>query len=320
MKYSARTTEIYIGHLRRFSSYIKNKDIQQVLLYDDVLGYMRHLERRGINDSTINLAMIALRQLWKIMHGMERQIGIQLPFMVVMIPVKSGVVARSHKPIDEADFTKLLEAIQENAASPFMRLRDQLIFRMLYDTGVRVSELTALDVTSLNLERRSAKVITRKRRDAIKFRETFWTFETHHLLMRYLEHRSALTHDAQLFINMDDGGRITPRSIQRLLKAHLKQAKIDPSFFSPHSFRHSVGKRAAQEQMYPPLLQSLLGHRNPNSSQIYYNIQNESLRHEYHTKLGDMRSEKVIERLTSSTKRHKVPESSSNEPRLHREP
>jgi len=81
------------------------------------------------------------------------------------------------------------------------------------------------------------------------------------------------------------------------LKLYLKAAGLDPSGVSPHSFRHSVGKRAAQSQMYPPLLQSLLGHRNPNSSQVYYNIQNEALRQEYHTKLGDMRTEKVLKAI-----------------------
>lgn len=297
-RYSARTAEIYIGHLRRFSSFIKNKSIEQIDLFDDILGYTRYLERHGINDSTINLAMIALRQLWKAMYGLERQFGIRLPFMVDMIAVKSGVVAKSHKPIEAADFEKLLSAIQASCMSPFIRLRDQLIFRMLYDTGVRVSELTSLDVTSLDLERRSAKVITRKRRDAIKFRETYWTFDTHHLLIHYLQSRTVLTHDGPLFINMDDHGRLSQRSIQRMLKGYLQQAGIDPSLFSPHSFRHSVGKRAAQSQMYPPLLQNLLGHRHVSSSQVYYNTSNEALRNEYHTKLGDLRTEKVLARLS----------------------
>jgi site-specific recombinase XerD len=299
-KYSARTTEIYIGHLRRFSTFINAKDIESVQHFEDVMGYIRHLERRGINDSTINLAMIALRQLWKAIYGLERQFGIQVPFLADMIPVKSGVVTKSHQPIDVDDFEKLLVAVQDSSAVPFMRLRDLTIFRMLYDTGVRISELTALDVSSLDLVRRSAKVITRKRRDAVKFRDTFWTLDTHFILLNYLEMRSTYTQDGPLFINLDDHGRISPRSIQRILKTYLKAAGIDPSRFSPHSFRHSVGKRAAAEQMYPPLLQALLGHRNTNSSVVYYNVQNESLRKEYHAKLGDMRPEKVYQAVKDS--------------------
>ncbi len=297
-RYSARTTEIYIGHLRRFAIFIEDKDIESIRHFDDLMAYIRHLERKGMNDSTINLAMVALRQLWKAMYALERQLDIRLPFMTDMIPIKSGVVARSHQPIEAAEFDKLLIAVQESSISPFMRLRDLVIFRLLYDTGVRISELTALDVSSLDLERRSAKVITRKRRDPNRFRETYWTLDTHYLLLHYLERRTEFTADGPLFINAKDRGRLTPRSIERILKGHLKQAGIDPSRFSPHSFRHSVGKRAAENQMYPPLLQSLLGHRHPSSSQVYYNLQNEDLRREYHTKLGDMRSEKILSALS----------------------
>src|SRR5690606_14088883 len=121
-----------------------------------------------------------------------------------------------------------------------------------------------------------------------------WTIETHMALLDYLDHRQQLTATNALFINLHDRSRLSPRSIQRSLKAHLRRAGLDPSGVSPHSFRHAVGKRAAASQMYPPLLQSLLVHRIPNSSQVYYNLQNEVLRHEYHTKLGDLRTEKVL--------------------------
>lgn len=313
-KYSARTTEIYIGHLRQFNAYIEDKDIQQVRHFDDVLGYIRHLERKGINDSTINLAMTALRQLWRTMYGLERQFGIQLPFLADLIPVKSGVVAKSHRPIDSEDFHKLVQAIQASDGVPFKRLRDLVIFRLLYDTGVRVSELTALDVSSLDMVRRSAKVITRKRRDTMKFRETYWTMDTHYLLLHYLERRGEYTAQGPLFINLDGHKRLSSRSIQRVLKEYLNAAGIDPGSYSPHSFRHSVGKRAAASQMYPPLLQSLLGHRNANSSQVYYNIQNEALRHEYQTKLGDLRPDKVLAHLTTEVQPHPTKERTDPHP------
>jgi integrase len=145
-----------------------------------------------------------------------------------------------------------------------------------------------------------------KRVDRFKRREAYWTLETHMVLLEYLDRRQELTNGDQLFINVQDRRRLSSRSIQRCLKEYLRQTKVDPSGISPHSFRHSVGKRAAASQMYTPLLQSLLGHRNPNSSQVYYNIQNEALRREYHTKLGDLRTEKVLQALKNKPvpKRH----------------
>lgn len=305
-RYSARTLEVYVGHLRRFVDFIGNKSIEAVSLFDDVIAYARHLERTGMRDNSVNLAMTSLRQLWKAMYNLERQLGIRLPFMAEMIPVKQLVVAHSHRPISEKEFEALIGSIADHAGMmPFLKARDLATFRLLYDTGLRISELTALNVSSLDLIRRSATVVTRKRVDHFKQREAYWTIETHMALLDYLDHRQQLSSSDALFINLHDRTRLTPRSIQRSLKDHLRRGGMDPSGVSPHSFRHAVGKRAAASQMYPPLLQSLLGHRNPNSSQVYYNIQNEALRHEYHAKLGDLRSEKVLRALGEKLPKHR---------------
>lgn len=137
-------------------------------------------------------------------------------------------------------------------------------------------------------------MVTRKRVDSHKQREVYWTGETQLLLLAYLDRRREWTSSEPLFFSVSHLERLSTRSVQRLLKTYLQAAGIDPSSLSPHSFRHGVGRRAAAEQMYPPLLQAYLGHRNPGSSQVYYNLQNERLRHEYHTKLGDMRTDKVL--------------------------
>jgi site-specific recombinase XerD len=295
--YSKRTLELYVGHLRKFAVFIGDKDIEVVNLFDDVISYALHLERTGHRDNTVNLSMTSIRQLWRMLANLERQLGIRLPFLGAAIPVKKLVVAKSHRPICEEDFTSLMQTITESDAQPLIRARDLAVFALLHDTGLRISELTSLNVSNLDLSRRSAEVVTRKRVDHFKRREVYWTLETHIALLGYLDRRQELVNSDVLLINLSDRERLTPRSIQRSLKGYLRSAGLDPSGISPHSFRHSVGKRAAQSQMYPPLLQSLLGHRNPNSSQVYYNIQNESLRHEYHAKLGDMRTEKVYEKL-----------------------
>ena len=294
-KYTNRTVEIYVGHLRRFLRYTGDKSIEEVHLFDDVIAYARKLEKGGASDNTVNLAMTALRQLWRAMFNLERQLKITVPFRPEMIPIKNLVVAKSHKPITEEQYESLLLAIESaTGQQPFIRIRDRAMFALLHDTGLRVSELVDLDVKSLDMERRSVSVVTRKRTDRMKEREVYWTEETHMLMLRFLERRREWTNTEPLFFSVSHLERITTRSVQRSLKYYLRAAKIDPSSLSPHSFRHGVGRRAAAQQMYPPLLQAYLGHRNPNSSQVYYNVQNERLRHEYHTKLGDLRTEKVL--------------------------
>ncbi len=297
-RYANKTLEIYVGHLRRFEAFIGEKPIEELNMFEDVLKYARSLEVKGRSENTVNLAMTSIRQLWKVLKSVEKQLGFELLFSPEAIPIKTVTTSKSHQPIVEEDYIKLTEAILNDASQqPFVRLRDMAIFQLLHDTGVRVSELTNLDITSLDLRRQSAEVVTRKRRDSAKFREVYWTHETHKTLLLYLDRRSDFSDGSALFINLKNFGRLSPRSIQRSLKHYLKEAGIDPTSLSPHSFRHGFGRRAAAKQMYPPYLQQYLGHRNANSSQVYYNVQNNSVRQEYHAKLGDLTLDKLYDRV-----------------------
>lgn len=292
--YSARTLEMYVDHLRRFEKFIKNKDIEEMHVIDDVIGYTRHLEKRQIADSTINLAMISLRQMWKTLVALERNLGIQLPFLWGAIPIKKGVIPKSHKPVKIEDFRELLRvANQGNTA--FMVARDTCMFRMLYDTGVRVSELTSLNVSSIQEGKQSAVVITRKRRDQAKFRQVFWTRETHKALLTYLDIRKHFTGSDALFISAKHGKRITTRWVQRTVKLYSEKAGIDPTTIRPHGFRHGWGMRAVEAEMHPAYVQAHMGHAHLASSQIYYNVRNVALEREYHKKIGDGATEEIVE-------------------------
>lgn len=301
-KYSTQTIAVYMSHLRQFVAFVGDKPIEEVDLFKDVMAFSTHLEKTGHRDNTVNLAMTAIRQLWKAMYSLERQLDIRLKFMSDTIPVKKLVVAHSHRPIKDLDYEALMQVISnEPLTLPFLRARDLAVFSLLYDTGLRISELTALNVSDIDLERCSAEVVTRKRVDHLKKRETYWTLETNRVLIDYLNRRKEMTNTDVLFINLQDRQRLSTRSIQRTLKIYLKAANIDPRSITPHSFRHGVGMRAVASQMYPPHLQALLGHRNANSSQVYYNIHNENVRHEYHARIGDMRPQRLVEHLKNSS-------------------
>lgn len=287
--YSSRTVELYVDHLRRFSSFIDNKKIGSISFYDDINQYIQHLKKKNIADNTINLSMIALRQMWKTLAALEKELKIELPFLWNIIPVRGGISAKSHKPVTIEQFNKILSGI--DGKGTFIYVRDAAIFRLLYDTGIRVSELTNMDTSSLNTEDQSAVVITRKRRDSVKHRQVFYTRETAKALLTYLDIRKHYTGSTALFVNLVHGKRLTTRSIERSLKGYCQLVGIDPSLVKPHSFRHGWGMRAVEAEMYPPYVQAGLGHANLNSSQIYYNVRNKALQKEYHLKMGDKKVE-----------------------------
>ncbi len=287
--YQNRTLELYVDHLRRFSKYIKNKNVEKLSLYDDVIAYRRNLKARGITDSTINLSMTAIRQLWKLLAGLEHELNIKLPFLWHIIPIKRGILPKSHPAISAENFFKLLKATK--GSTPFIQIRDVAILSLFYDTGMRVSEVTALNTTSLDMKDGdwSLRTITRKRRDHAKYRELTWTRETQKLLLAYLDIRQNFTaHDA-LFINARDGGRLTPRSIERIFKKYAIKAHIDPTIIKPHGCRHGWGERAAESEMYVRYIQEWLGHSSLSGTQIYTKVKNTALKRVFHEKMGDKR-------------------------------
>lgn len=107
--YADRTLVIYVGYLAKFSVFSQNKEIKKVSLFNDVLGYAEAMRRSGVADNTINLTMIALRQLWRFLENATDE---KLPFGREAIPVKRGVRAKSHLPILEEDLKRLVGVIK----------------------------------------------------------------------------------------------------------------------------------------------------------------------------------------------------------------
>lgn len=301
-KYTPRTIEVYMGNLRQFQKHIGNKNVERISLFDDIISYSQHLRRTGRQPATVNLCMTALRQLWHMLFLLERQFNLTLPFRPLAIPIRKLTITRSHQAITEKDYKRLMRAIESmEPLRPFVRIRDLAIYSLLYDTGLRVNELTGLNIDQLDMVRRSLEVVTEKRRDANKRREVYWTLSTHYFLSKYLEARKEVTGREELFVNSREFKRITSKSIQRNMKVYLKEAGIDPGKYSPHSFRHGVGMRAASKQMYPPLLQQYLGHISPNNTQVYFNLQNEDLRKEWAAKLGDKSTGSMVGQVVTSS-------------------
>lgn len=282
--YSNRTLELYHGMIDDFISSVEDIPISEVQVMQHIIPYANKMRRAGKADTTINMHMIALRQFWYFVENVlqfEKKIKIQ--FKKDAIPVKSGAKSISHTPLTEEEWQNIQECFHRKN---FIDMRDELILRILYATGMRVSELTALDIGSVNEDNRELIVITRKRRDHIDHRMIPYTSDVQEILQFYLMIRRSKAGGQALFISDKHNTRLTVRSIQRMFAVYCKNANIQGRR-TPHSIRHSFGMRCAATQMYHPYLQQLMGHKNPNSSQIYYNIKNDSIKKEYHEKIGD---------------------------------
>lgn len=168
-------------------------------------------------------------------------------------------------------------------------LRDRAIIELLFSGGLRVSELCNLNRDSINLERREFVVRGKGRKD----RPIFIDQSTADCIKDYLDYRTDSL--PALFLNNSknlqtpstsgDYRRLTPRSIERIVQNYARKAGITKNV-TPHTLRHSFATDLLMNGADIRSVQSLLGHANISTTQIYTHVTDPHLRevHErFHT-------------------------------------
>jgi integrase/recombinase XerC len=180
--------------------------------------------------------------------------------------------------IGRAEMLRLLEA--PPADTPLGR-RDRALLETLYSAGLRVSELTGLDVADLDLDGGMATVRGKGKRERLAMLGP----QAVEAVQRWLPQRVALAGPRAeslpaLFLNKN-GTRLSSRSVGRLLEKYLRQAGLDPRA-SPHTLRHSFATHLLDAGADIRSVQELLGHRSLGTTQIYTHVTTQRLRDSYH--------------------------------------
>jgi site-specific recombinase XerD len=173
--------------------------------------------------------------------------------------------------------TALIEAA--SGASPG-ELRDRALLELLYACGLRVSEVTGLDVGDVDL----LEGIARVRGKGGKERLVLMGRPAVQALRRYLrDGRPALLrqpYQQALFLNMRDGQRLSARSVQAIVRRYAQRAGIDRRVW-PHLLRHTFATHMLDGGADLRVVQELLGHTSPTSTQIYMHVTQEHQRRRY---------------------------------------
>ena len=174
------------------------------------------------------------------------------------------------RALDEAALQRLLAA---PAGAGLPDVRDRALLETLYSAGLRVEECSRLDLRDLDLPGGSLHVTGKGRKERLGLlgrpaREalTAWLAWRERLLA---ERRR--TSEPALFVNARDGGRLTVRSIARLVKHYAEQAGL-PADTSPHTLRHSFATHLLDRGADLRVVQELLGHESLSTTQIYTHV------------------------------------------------
>jgi integrase/recombinase XerC len=184
--------------------------------------------------------------------------------------------------LGQNDLLRLLEA-----PSPSLPLgrRDRAILETLYSAGLRVSELTGLDLGDLDLDSGLVTVRGKGKRERLALLGP----HAQSALQEWLAVRAAVAPGREdrlgqpqsaVFLNKN-GTRLTARSVGRLLEKYLAQAGLDPRT-SPHSLRHSFATHLLDRGADIRSVQELLGHRSLATTQVYTHVTTQRLQDSYH--------------------------------------
>ena len=163
--------------------------------------------------------------------------------------------------VDEA------HVLMENSRSTGeLSLRDQALYELLYSSGLRVSELTGLNIGSIDLTEKLVRVLGKGRKERIVPVGS----KAVAALQAYLAERSVAANDEPLFLNAR-GGRLTARSVQRNLKTRLIKTGVLKNI-SPHDLRHSFATHLLDGGADLRAIQELLGHASLSTTQKYTQV------------------------------------------------
>lgn len=177
--------------------------------------------------------------------------------------------------INESELNRLLQA----PVGPTVKnLRDTAILELFFSTGLRVSELCSLDRDSIDLNRDEFSV----RGKGEKVRLVFLSERAKRALQNYLSKRQDV--NEALFCGLSEikqptegDQRLTPRSIERLIKKYAIKAGISKKV-TPHTLRHSFATDLLQNGADIRSVQMMLGHSSVSTTQIYTHVTDKHLR------------------------------------------
>ena len=259
--------------LRQYTREIRNmldflgKRIEDITGMDLRYYYGVMREKRGIKMSTMQTRLHYLSSFWDFLTTEE---------LVRSNPVKKVGVLKLEKVIKKPYSAEELEALRTSCGT----LRDRALVEFLYSTGVRVSEMVALNVGDIEMGKQELVVFGK----GSKERKTYLTDGAKFYLRRYLQSRSQEEGLAgkPLFETLDKPhDRLTVAGVQHMLRELCKRAKVDN--VHPHRFRRTIATDLLNRGMPIEQVKEFLGHEKLDTTMIYCTVKEESV-HSSHRK------------------------------------
>lgn len=262
--YSQRTIESYDYDLSGFNKFLINSELSFTTIIDkDVTEYINHLKIKGLQVSSLNRKIVALRNFYKYyVNNVDSLINNPM--------INYQTLKASRRLPKDLFLNQVKVLLTPNEKKESLAIRNQCIIALLFYCGLRVSECTSLNLLDVDLEGFVIRVFGK----GSKERSVFFKPSVAPILKKYIDDIRPYVlidnNEQALFIG-SKGTRITSRAIQLILNNRASQSDV-PFKVTPHMLRHTFATNLLNNDVDLKVLQELLGHSSLSTTQIYTHV------------------------------------------------
>ena len=267
---SQNTLDSYRSDLEQFSKWLKKNNLSYLKTSKkEILSYLSFLFQKGLGSKTVARKLSSLKSffrylVFKSIIPNDPSSEVETPKLLKSIP----------KSISEKEVEALLAAPDEKTD---IGLRDKTMIETLYSCGLRISELTNLELLNLNLRQGVIRVIGKGQKERlvpmgdqlIGLLELYISSSRKNLLNK--------RHSDFLFLSKR-GQRMTRQSFWHRIKHYCLASGFEPDKISPHVLRHAFATHLLNNGADLRVVQLLLGHSDLNTTQIYTEVARQRLK------------------------------------------
>lgn len=250
--YAPTAALCYARWLKRFYETLKTDDFT----IDDLQKYVSSLEKK-YSVGTRRFIIVVLKDYCRWRKNMRIA---DVPYELLRKPRGA---TKHYKPIRRYQFEKMLSCVETRGYYRYKR-RDELLLRLLWDTGMRIGEVASLKVEHIDLEDKSAIIKTEK---TWKLRKVFWSEKTNELMKLYLQDRKDIKRTSLFFgYCSKNNGNLSMRGLQVIVKKYSKFSGLN---ITAHCLRTSWATRRYRKGVDLRAISHGLGHSSIKTTQIY---------------------------------------------------
>ena len=267
-KVSNNTLQSYKRDLEQYKSYLLTNDLKyNKITENDIKVYVKYLmEEQNKKPSTISRMIASIRSFYQY-EVKNKKVGTD--------PTENIQSPKIEKKAPCVLTTKEVELLLEQPTDEDLKgIRDKAMLEFAYATGMRVTEIISLNVEDVNLEQEYVECKNgKKKRDIPLGKMALNAIKEYITKARDIMVKTEK--EKALFVNVN-GKRLTRQGFWKIIKYYQEQAHIDKDI-TPHTLRHSFATHLLQNGAELKAIQTMLGHSDISSTQVYMQFQHDGL-------------------------------------------